>query len=383
MEHRPAGGGTARHCALRTPHVALALVCALASAGPVVAAEGAPVSRYGAKLVKADLADPGKAPEVRVLDDPEKWRVLHDEKHTGTNRREFYFTVEAEGKVPPPRVEVRWPGVGIARVLGAQDTPEKIEEGIRFRLHAGQAPTGVRTMLRYGLINLCIFHNWEVRRAGPYRAGPWPADAIQAQLNFLFAAREMCRAMGYEDTRDPGFEGDIRLYGFETNFPNGHDDSPPHFHIMLAWPGWLNTQVTHFRLDDRGRILTNDFQTDDGKRVTSRKYGPGEVCRMLDKNGKVGFELLTTPDATGVILRRAEGQPEFRLGPDTESGSAVTAVEVSRRDGPTGEWRRLCRVNATDAADRGEMRVAIRPEGQPERTEVIRYDPDTGLLSAQ
>ncbi|MBM4045528.1 MAG: hypothetical protein FJ279_10470 [Planctomycetes bacterium] len=186
--------------------------------------------------------------------------------------------------------------------------------------------------------------------------------------------------MGYENTTDPGFVGDIRLYGFETNFPNGHTDHPPHFHIMLAWPGWLNTQVTHFRLDDAGRIVVNDFQTDDGQKVTGRKYGPGEVCQMVDRDGKVGFELIVTERGEGVIMRRAAGQPEFRLSPDSRTGSAIAAVELSRRDTAEAEWKPLCSVRAADAADRGELRITVRPHGGTETTEVIRYDPDTGQI---
>ena len=345
----------------------------------LMCAERTKITRCGAKLVKADLRLPTRQPEVCVLENAVRWRVLRDEEWYGVNAREFFFTLEAEGKLAPPQVEVRWPGVGIARVLGTAGAVEQTADGVRFRMHEGLAPTSVRTTLKYGpFIHMAIFHNWEVRRAGPYRGGKWPAEAIQAQLNFLFGAREMCRAMGYESTNDPGFVGDIRLYGFETNFPNGHTDHPPHFHIMLAWPGWLNTQVAHFHLDDAGRIVVNDFQTDDGKKVTGRKYAPGEVCKMIDCEGKVGFELIVTERGEGVIMRRPASQVEFRLSPDSRTGSALTAVEVSRRDTAEGAWKPLCWVRVTDAADRGELRIIVRPHGGEEKTEVIYYDPDTG-----
>jgi hypothetical protein len=248
----------------------------------------------------------------------------------------------------------------VARVLGAAAEPEFFADGVRLRPREGTAPTGVRTAWAEGIVHLCIFHNWEVRRAGPYRQGPWPAGAIQAQLNFLFAAREMCRAMGFDRTENPGFVGDIRLYGFETNFPNGHADYPPHFHIMLGWPGWLNTQVCHFRLSETGHIEVNEFMVDDGKKVTTRRYAPGEVCQLVDREGTVGLEMVVTEKGEGVIVRRSAGSEAYRLSPDSTTGSALTAVEVSRR--------------------RPEMRVSVRPRSGKEHLAVIRYDVDTGAL---
>ena len=337
--------------------------------------------RCGAKLVKADLEPVKTQPEVRVLEHADQWRLLRGEAWNGVNAREFYFTLQADSNLPPPTVEVRWQGVRIERVLGADGKAARSDDVLRFKMHNGRAPTSVKTSLSYGFIHMAVFHNWEVRRAGNYRAGPWPADAIQAQLNFLFAAREMCRAMGYASNADPGFVGDIRLYGFETNVPNGHEDHPPHFHIMLAWPGWLNTQAGHFRLDTVGRILRNELQADDGKKVHRRDYGPGDVCPMRDRNGKVGFELIITEGGRGVIMRRAAGEPEYQLSPDAKTGSAATAVEVSRRQTTASVWEPLCRVRATDDAACGEMNITVRAVNGTEQKEAIRYDPDTGAIA--
>ena len=357
--------------------LAISFAVLLTMAAPAGAAEGI---RCGAKLVKSDLTPAKTQPDVRVLENADQWRLLREETWTGVNAREFYFTLQADSKLPPPTVEVRWQGVRIERVLGADGKAEPISDGVRFKMRKSRAPTSVKTSLGYGFINMAVFHNWEVRRAGNYRTGPWPANAIQAQLNFLFAAREMCRAMGFAGSADPGFVGDIRLYGFETNFPNGHEDYPPHFHIMLAWPGWLNTQATHFRLDDAGRILRNELQADDGKKVHRHDYGPGDVCPMRDRDGKLGFELIITEGGRGVIMRRAAGEPEYQLSPDAKSGSPVTAVEVSRRQTTASAWEPLCRVRATDDAVRGEMNIAVRAADGAEKAETIRYDPDTGEI---
>lgn len=335
----------------------------------------------GAKVVREELGQDRDLPRVVIEREAGSWKALSGEAWTGANAREFYFTLESETKdSPPPSVRVVWPGVRISRVLGAAGAVTPTPDGVRFTLGRGRAPTSVGTSLVEGAVHMHLFHNWEVRRAGSYRGGPWPAVEIQAQLNYLFAAREMCRAMGFAAGDDPGFKGDIRLYGFESNFPNGHVDHPPHFHIMLGWPGWTGTQAGHFMLDGKGRVVKNVLMADHGTRRESATYGPDAVCRMRDPDGKVGFELIVLPGGNGVVMRRAEGQPEFRIGPASDAGSALDAVAVFRRETRTASWERLCRVRAEDDAATGRMEIWVTgPDGQG-RAESLTYDVDTGSL---
>ena len=132
----------------------------LAATSPMQAAQGA---SCGAKLVKADLEPAGTPPDVRVLDNAGAWRLLREEAWTGTNAREFYFTLQSDGALPPPAVEVHWPGVRIARVLGADGKAEPLGDGVRFKMRKGRAPTSVKTSLDYGIIHMAVFHNWEAR----------------------------------------------------------------------------------------------------------------------------------------------------------------------------------------------------------------------------
>ena len=341
---------------------------------------GAPAVLCGAKLVRAEpgaTAEP--PPRVVIASNAGPWTVKKGEAWTGTNAHEFYFTLESETQAPhPPSVRIVWPGVRISRVLGAAGTVTNTTDGVAFALGRGRAPTSVGTSLAEGAIHMHVFHNWEIRRAGKYREGAWPADIIQAQLNYLFAAREMCREMGFADSDKPGFNGDIRLYGFESNFPNGHVDHPPHFHIMLGWPGWTGTQAGHFLLDERGKILENRLLADMGPRQESSVYRAGEVCHMRDPDGKVGFELIIEEGGIGVVMRRAEGQPEFRIGPEPDSGDAVAAVAVFRRETRASDWRRLCRVHAEDDAANGRMEIQVTDTEGHRKNEVIAYDADTG-----
>jgi len=356
---------------------AMLIVGSVLSLTGALAADGPAPLRVGAKLVKVDVGMAAVRPEVVVTGPAGRWRLLDGEALSGENGREFFFTLEGPADSALPAVEVRWPGVRIARVLGA-DGPVDLGDGVtRFTVRRGAVPTGVRTTLKTGRnIYLCVFHNWEVRRAGPYREGPWPAAAIQAQLNYLLAAREAAKLMGLAEAEDPGFTGDVRLYGFETNFPNGHVDHPPHFHIMLGWPGWQGTQATHFRLDADGRILHNQLQVDyGGGKTEAKSFAPGEVCRPVDREGRVGFELAVATDGQGLSWHWPAGKVTYLLR--AVAGGAAEAVEVcAAAEG--GGWEPRLRVRAEDDAVHGELRVTLTPTGGPSTTEVVRYDPDTG-----
>jgi len=333
----------------------------------------------GAKVVLAELDPEPHMARVEIVGDRGSWEIKKGEAWTGVNPHEFFFTLEGgSGEEKPPTVRVIWPEVRISRVLGAAGAVTNTADGVTFAVGRSRAPTSVGTSLAEGAVHMHVFHNWEARRAGSYRGGRWPAAEIQAQLNYLFAAREMCRAMGYASTSQSGFKGDIRLYGFESNFPNGHVDHPPHFHIMLGWPGWTGTQAGHFLLDQRGRVTENRLIADYGGRQEHAVFSPGEVCRMSDPDGKLGFELVVMSAGEGVIMRRAEGQPEFRIGPDDRQGRAVDAVTVFRRETHRAGWTRLCSVRAEDDAAKGLMSVAVTRDDGAVTTESIAYDVDTG-----
>lgn len=351
------------------------LLCCLA-AGAIRAADGSGC-RCGAKVVRAIPGDGTGQPRVVVSPEAAGWRVKEGEAWTGVNPHEFFFTLENPARdASPPTVRIAWPGVRVARVLGALGACSNTADGVAFRLARGRAPTSVGTSLVDGAIHTHVFHNWILRRAGRYRNDAWPTNAIQAQLNYLFAAREMCRAMGYADSDKPDFNGDIRLYGFESNFPNGHVDHPPHFHIMLGWPGWVGTQAGHFLLDDKGLILENRLIADLGSRQESATFRPGEACAMRDPDGRIGFELIIEPGGEGVIMRRAPGQAEFRVHAAT--GGALTGLEVARRGTAGDGWTPLCRVRAADDAARGHLTVSVTGSDGQTRDETIAYDIDTG-----
>ncbi|MBQ9800534.1 MAG: hypothetical protein IJO40_11450, partial [Thermoguttaceae bacterium] len=355
--------------------------------------------RFGAVLIPSAPVKPSAAksrkferPQV-VFSEKDKnadWRIVEGEAHVGVDATRFYFTVEAPGaNVKAPRVEVVWPGVEVARVLGARDGKfEKTERGVSFELASRTAPTCVFTEVPFGAVRLGVFHNREERRAGPYRDGVYPEAEIKAQLNFMIGALEVCRELGWTETTTPGFVDHLNLYGFETCYPNGHRDFPPHFHIMLAWDGWAGAHVAHYLLDAKGLILKNNQWSLHEDVETF--YGRGETTPFPDKTGRVIFETTILPDGTGLVIRPTYNSEtdkkqdvatrrEFLIRAGRES--AVESVEVCARpfdSAADAPWTVLCEATANDDSVAGKFRASIRYADGSTREIAFDYDPARG-----
>ena len=329
---------------------------------------------YGAKVAKATHADTA-APTLLL---PDGWRLREGEAFTGVNIREYYFTVEADGAaLPPPRVQLSWPGVALGEVYGGKDVA-RTADGASFLVTASRTPTGFTTSLpRQGAVQMGIFHNLEGMQAGAYRDKPYPATQIQAQLNFLFAARDMMREMGFAAAPD-AVDGVINLYGFETNFPNGHVDAPPHFHIMLMWNAWQDNHVCHFILDDAGKIVHNDHWVNENGKRNAALSGPkplGASIDMPDRSGAVRFVLRMLADGTGLEMMVPGKDKQAMI----RSDDPARAVICYTRPNAASDWQAVATVTVRDDAATGLLAVTRDANGQTTREE-WRYAPHTGRI---
>jgi glycerophosphoryl diester phosphodiesterase len=303
-----------------------------------------------------------------------RWRELDGadrDKYTSLTPYGFVFHLRVRSPEDQPWIRVTWPGTPVRRVLTGKDDCqiEPAADGFRFRLGTSRADPSKLTQRLPAEpgINFIVFHNDEARRAGPYAQGPWPETAIRSHLNYLFAARQALIRLGLTGA-DRGFSEQFNLYGFETNFPRGHVDHPPHFHIMMNWEKWEDVQVTHFRLDDSGRITHNDWQC----RGEHRHYETGETCQLTLPDGRCVLELTIAPQQN-LELRRPGGET-VELRPDQETSDPSVAVEVVQAG------RRLVSAAAEDNVREGLlMATYIRYDETPPRTdtETFRYDRDT------
>jgi hypothetical protein len=336
------------------------------------------------KVVKSAAGRCTAPPRLDLIDRADDWTLLTGEAFAGENDWEIYWNLEHPDVQPPlPRLRVTAPGVEVARVIvGRTDvTFEPGDDAVTFDLvrdtSRGQLIQTVLTDPDGGL-PIDLHHNWEMRRAGKYREGDWPAARIAAHNNYLFAAREALKLLAPlgRVAETPPFDGRIVLEGFETAFTRGHEDFPPHFHIMLYPPGYTGAQVPHFYMDEAGNVRSNSFVAI-GVAGSGREFGPGEWCTMRDLHGTVGLELMIREDG-GLSLRAAPGEDELTLRGVPPEG-APKAVGVYRGADL------LLTVSVTDDPEQGLMTIRLdsRTDVLPSVAERIEYDPFTGALRSR
>lgn len=339
-------------------------------------------TRYGVRIVRKTPRNTAM-PSVSV---PSPWKVIEgDDALTGVDVRGCHFTIEApKAGMPAPKVSVKWPGVAVKRVLGARDV-DMDGDVVTFTPTAKKAPTHFSTHWREGAISMGIFHNIEGVQHGPYAGKPFPAAEAQAQLNWQFAARELFRSAGLGvSTNVP--HGSINIYGFESNFPNGHVDAPPHFHIMLSWTKWDDNNVGHFHLDRKGFITDNDYMLL-GKTKSWRKsqmnyeeYLPGDpAVDFMGENGKPSFRIAILDNGSGLHVTVPGRSVEWKV----QSDNPVKSVSVHVRDSADALWRETARIDVTDDTLGGVLTVRTAMADGKRRTETFTYDPDTGNLIRQ
>lgn len=342
----------------------------------------AETTQYGAVVICAAIQEKDPAtvlPNVvfSKADQEIGWKLVTGEAYSGVDSHRFFLTVEApKAGVEPPTIDVVWPGVNIERVVGAKGGYEIVENGVRFAPGKAKAPTGSFTEASFGAVRLGVFHNWDVRRCGPYRDGPYPYEEIKAQLNYMLAALEVCRAYGWTETDKPDFVDHINLYGFETLFTNGHRDFPPHFHIMLAWDGWAAANVGHYLLDSKGNIVKNSYWI--LHEDVEKPHLPGSVSRYTDKTSRDVFDTVILPDGSGLTFSKVGASKEYLLRAGKQ-GAPESVDVLERATNSADEWKKLCEVVAFDDVEHGKFSSkAVYTDGSVQTVE-FEYDPDTGV----
>lgn len=324
------------------------------------------VTRYAAKIAKKNWRKGDPMPAVTL---PEGWRLVKGEEHTGVNVREAFLTFECDGtNRPAPQVAVDWRDVAIESVHGARDV--KVSgAAATFVPTAKKPPMGFMTGLpQVGAVSAGLMHHVEGMQAGPYRAYPYPVNEARAVDNFVFALREGFRRIGFD--RKEAMDGSIWLGGFDSHYPNGHTDFPPHFHVIAnARDG---QQVSHFYVDRTdGRIIDDHMQ--DMSRVMDVwdrvfVHARGAEWPMYDNKGLVAFRLKILEDGTGLQVWTADRAKTFRVA----GTRPCDALDVLVPDG--AGWKSVLTVSVRDNPEKG---IWETPDG------IIRYDRVTGARLQQ
>jgi hypothetical protein len=307
---------------------------------PLIVAGAEPVY-LTVKAVKTGPTRCVVLPTLNLLSHADLWRERKGDTWSGENDWEIFFTLTSDKTNSPPRLAMTCPGVKVARVIVGHTDVKFTASGDRVEFDTvadrsngmlinDSLPDPIGGGLPIGL-----YHNWRmranpdaqgrVRGCGPYHGRPYPDAEARAVANYLLAAREALRHMGGMGPKDArAFDGNITLLSFEVACGRAHNDFPPHVHIMLYVPGYTpGSQVTHFYMDDRARIVSNSF-TELGVKDSKRagNYRPGDVCRMFDLKGNLGLEC--------VITRRAASS-SARKPARTNTSSSLTSKPARRK----------------------------------------------------
>ena len=219
-----------------------------------------------------------------------------------------------------------------------------------------------------GAIALSIAHHRADRAAGPYAGIPFPTNAISAIGNFVFGVREALARLGF-DGKDSLGGGTVWIGTFDSNFPGGHTDFPPHFHIIPHVRD--GRQVHHFFVNDAdGRIdydLFQDMSTVVDVWDEVRNFHRGDEIPFFDGSGLVAFRCRILPDGTGLDLLTPDRARIVRVSSD----DPLQGVDV--RDLAPCLSTNVLRVTVTDDPFRGIMDT---PEG------TASYDTSSGALKS-
>ncbi|HPA19620.1 MAG TPA: hypothetical protein PLU30_17865 [Verrucomicrobiae bacterium] len=339
------------------------------------------------KAVKSAASRCTIPPCIQTITGADRWHERRGPTWNGENDWEVFFTMSADQRdAPLPRLALVCPGVTVQRVVIGHTDVKFTPDAERLVFDA-VPDRSVGTLINNTLpdpegdgLPIGLYHNWRIRADGPFAGKPYPEAETRAVHNYLLAAREALRLMGGMGPKDKrAFDGYISLLSFEVACGRGHNDSPPHVHIMLYVPAYSpGSQVPHFYMDESGRIVRNSF-TELGVSGSRRagNYGPGDVCQMYDTHGNLGLECVITKDG-GLILRKKAGADEYLLSGDEQAGPAERVCVLSK-------GTRLVACTSHDDAAQGVMTATVErfQDGSPVSsiTQTMRYDPFTGRVA--
>jgi hypothetical protein len=140
--------------------------------------------------------------------------------------------------------------------LQFQQDPKRLSFTLPSQIADRVNPGEFQSHLYWPGVELRLEHADPARRAGDYSTGEFPTVQRQAASNLEFGLLEAIRRLGLDHDVDDQNLGRLFLMGFDTNYPHGHHDSPPHFHLAL----WLSdyraygSLIPHFYLTSEGLI---------------------------------------------------------------------------------------------------------------------------------
>ncbi len=207
---------------------------------------------------------------------------MSDPAYHGENPREIFFHVSVPaGPAVIRNIRVDVGGAAILTVIVEKNRLPFSTAGGAFAFDLPVVPrprsstVEVQTSLEWPGVVLRLEHAFPERRAGKY-ATDFPALQRAAALNLEFGLREAIRDLKLDREVESRGLGKIHLMGFDTNNPLGHEDYPPHIHLILRWPHFAGSQAPHYYITERGLLQPKVSVTIDGMpQIQATQFGPG------------------------------------------------------------------------------------------------------------
>jgi hypothetical protein len=206
------------------------------------------------------------------------------------------------------------------------------------------------------------------RLAGDYAGKPAPLAQRRAADNLEFAEREAVRELGLGVYVAQEKIGVIEVMGFDTNYPHGHTDSPPHIHMHLRWPYNTGTQIGHMFIGPDGLLIENRVGVT-GYKLPARTFARDQTFTTLDHQGRpVYAQTITAAGWLTLASVRPDAPAQTCLiGPDGQGFQSGAVVACTGHD-PVP-------IHVTDDLAEGVLKVWSGPI-----LETLHYDRDTGRL---
>lgn len=297
--------------------------------------------------------------------------VVHDSAYEKQNARQIVLAMRIPRSVELSlTVNVAFSSIRRVLIEGTDLAFTSAPDGIAFTLPA-QAEDRVnsgefQTHILWPGIDLRFEHADPERRSGKYADGRWPAAERKAAANLEFAQREAIRMLGLDSLVMSQNIGTIDLMGFDTNYPHGHEDWPPHMHMILWWPTPKGTGslVAHYYISPQG-LLTDTIVGPIGAIGVQADFPIGKTFIDTDIKGD------------GVYSHTITKEGWLRLGRVGGSECLIHPSGSGFQEGATVECRGFAsrRVRAEDDIDKGVLRVWVN-----DSEETYRYDTDCGNL---
>jgi hypothetical protein len=356
----------------------------VAACGQLYAEVSSATTIVGVKLLKKVLGQTAPSPYIHLPSDCPACELMHGDFYQGQNAHEVFLYL----KVPVDRSVLRGVRVDVGNLAVRAVIVEKeylhfsrngntLEFDVPVDPKPRSSTVELQTNLHWPGIVLRIEHAFEDRRAGAYAEGRWPALERSAALNLEFGMREALRSLHLDSELTARLLGTIHLMGFDTNYPLGHGDNPPHIHLILRWPHYAGSQAPHFYIGPDGLLVNTKITVDGLPFLKTTDVPRGKAIPVVDYLGETLFYNSVTNEGY-LEIRLPDGKSTCRLQPPVGATDGFASGTVVRCTNLPEQ-----KIQATDDTLLGEVRAMIS-SASGTQIERYRYDPDTAtLLSAE